>query len=183
MKKSLIAGAGVAAFAFAALPFAGVFATDTTTMTDVLTITVEDTCTFDAASHAYRAAMEANALNENVGTTTMNVVCNNYTGYTVTGAFADLNGNGSNKITFASTAPTAGSGTWAAYSTPTVGGSAGTAAYLTNNGEVLKNTQQTPAGGDSASIVYKVSTTNNQAAGTYTNANAAVYTLAKNPAS
>ena len=180
MKKLAILGASAA---LAAMPVVGVFATDITTMTDVLTISVEDTCTFDAASHSYSATMEANQLNENVGTTLMKVTCNNYTGYTVTGAFGDLNGNGSNKIAFASTAPTAGSGTWAAYSTPTVGGSAGTAAYLTNGGEVIKNTQQTPAGGDSASIVYKASTTNNQAAGTYTNASAAVYTLAKNPAS
>ncbi|MDO5451522.1 MAG: hypothetical protein Q4F56_00320, partial [Candidatus Saccharibacteria bacterium] len=47
MKKSLIAGAGAAAFAFAALPFAGVFATPTPagTITDTLNVNIPAGCT------------------------------------------------------------------------------------------------------------------------------------------
>ena len=45
MKKSLIAGAGVSALAFAALPFAGVFAASSSSFTDTLTVNVDNGCT------------------------------------------------------------------------------------------------------------------------------------------
>lgn len=45
MKKSLIAGAGATAFAFAALPFAGVFAAETGTVTDNITVNIPASCT------------------------------------------------------------------------------------------------------------------------------------------
>ena len=48
MKKSIIAGAGVAALGFAALPFAGVFAaTGSTEFTDNLSVTVNNGCTLE----------------------------------------------------------------------------------------------------------------------------------------
>ena len=48
MKKSLIAGAGVSALAFAALPFAGVFAAGTSSsFTDTLTVGVASGCTLE----------------------------------------------------------------------------------------------------------------------------------------
>lgn len=50
MKKSLIAGAGVAAFGLAALPMAGVFAVDPATsnsFTDELTVTLDESCTIE----------------------------------------------------------------------------------------------------------------------------------------
>jgi len=175
MKKSLIA-AGAASLAVAAMPVVGVFADNITTMTDSITVTVESSCTFDAASHSHSKTMTANKA-EDVGTTTMKVTCNDYQGYTVTGTFIDLSGDGGNKLTFTNAAPTAGNSNWAAYSTPTIDGTAGTPAYLTNNGEVIKNTKQTIAAGDTASIVYKASTANNQAAGAYTGT--ATYTLTK----
>ena len=164
MKKALIAG--VASVALAAMPLVGVFATDITTMTDTLTITIDPTCTFDAASHAYTADMSANALNDSVGTTTMKVTCNVYNGYYVTAAFTSLAGNGSNAITYSNVDPTAGSGTWTA---------ALSASNLSNGGRVMQNTVNTPAAGDSETITYKVSTTDNQAAGTYSGT--ATYTL------
>ena len=44
MKKRLIAGAGVAALGFAALPVLGVFAA-TSTVTDVVEVTIDSACT------------------------------------------------------------------------------------------------------------------------------------------
>ena len=53
MKKSLIAGAGVSALAFAALPFAGVFAAGTSSQfTDTLTVGVEGGCTLENSTQA-----------------------------------------------------------------------------------------------------------------------------------
>ena len=54
MKKSLIAGAGAAAFAFAALPFAGVFADTSTSnsFTDTLTVGVKGGCTLENSTAA-----------------------------------------------------------------------------------------------------------------------------------
>ena len=180
MKKSLIAGAGVAALAMAFVPFGLASATDITSMEDTLTITVEPTCSFDAASHSYSATMTANDLNTNVGTTTMTIICNQYNGYAVTANMTSLSGNGSNAISYSATTPTAGSGTWTAYNTPTVAGTAGTAANIaaTADAAVISNSVHTSSTGDSSVIVYKVGTTNNQAAGAYTGT--ATYTLTAN---
>ena len=49
MKKSLIATAGVAAFAVAAVPFAGVFAASST-VTDVINVTLDESCTITSES-------------------------------------------------------------------------------------------------------------------------------------
>ncbi len=175
MKKSLIAGAGIAALGLAVVPFAGVFAADITTMTDTINVTVADVCTFDAASHSYTKAMTANTTAD-IDTTTMKVTCNNHTGYEVTGAYTALTGNGTNKISFGESAPTAGTSSWAASAIVTIdGGSPAAAAYLKNNGTVMSNTKQTVAAGDTAAITYKAGTSNNIAAGTYTGT--ATYTL------
>ena len=50
MKKSLIAGAGVSALAFAALPFAGVLAASPTSFTDHLSVVVEGGCTIETSA-------------------------------------------------------------------------------------------------------------------------------------
>ena len=52
MKKSLIAGAGATAFAFAALPFAGVFAAETGTVTDNITVNIPASCTITNSNTA-----------------------------------------------------------------------------------------------------------------------------------
>ena len=52
MKKSLIAGAGVSALAFAALPFAGVFAATSGSFTDTLTVGVEGGCTLENSTQS-----------------------------------------------------------------------------------------------------------------------------------
>ncbi len=46
MKKSLIAGAGVAALGLAVVPFAGVFAADPVSTTDTIKVTVAEACSF-----------------------------------------------------------------------------------------------------------------------------------------
>ena len=177
MKKSLIAGAGIAALGLAVVPFAGVFAADITSMKDTINVTIEDACTFDTASHSYTKTMTASA-SDTIGTTTMKVTCNNYSGYEVTGAYSALNGNGTNKISFSESAPAAGTSSWAASAIVTIdGGSPVAAAYLKNNAVVMSNSKQTIATGDTAAITYKAATSNNIAAGTYTGT--ATYTLTK----
>ena len=177
MKKSLIAGAGIAALGLAVVPFAGVFAADTMSMEDTINVTIADACTFDAASHSYTKDMTANTTAD-IGTTTMKVTCNNYSGYEVTGKYTALAGNGTNKISFGESAPTAGVSSWAANAIVTVdGGSPVAAAYLKNNGAVMSNIRQTVEAGDTAVITYKAATSNNIAAGTYTGT--ATYTLTK----
>ncbi len=63
MKKSLIAGAGAAAFAFAALPFAGVFADDPASVVDTLTVTVNESCTFEATQNGSTIAPTNGVIN------------------------------------------------------------------------------------------------------------------------
>ncbi len=102
MKKSLIAGAGVAAFAMAAFPFAGVIATDANQQaTDTIQVTVSPSCTFTAGSGtATYSATGTNGQDVNpsvtVEQTTSNqhsftVFCNNNTGYKVSATAGALN--------------------------------------------------------------------------------------------
>ena len=176
MKKSLIAGAGIAALSLAVVPFAGVFAGDITTMKDTINVTIADACTFDTASHSYTKTMTANTA-DTIGTTTMKVTCNNAKGYAVEGTFTDLTGpakaSGNETITYgADAAVAAGDGKWNATVASATSPLAKSSAAVTS-----KNTMSA-AGGDSTTITYKAGTTNNQAAGTYTGT--ATYTLTKN---
>ena len=52
MKKSIIAGAGVEALGFAALPFAGVFAATSSSFTDTLTVGVAGGCTLENSNQS-----------------------------------------------------------------------------------------------------------------------------------
>ena len=52
MKKSIIAGAGVAALGFAALPFAGVFAATSSSFTDTLKVGVDGGCTLENSNQS-----------------------------------------------------------------------------------------------------------------------------------
>ena len=107
MKKKLIA-AGAASLAVAAMPVVGVFATnnaatqgattDDMVITDILSITVEDTCTFSATTGgasegafdtSYAATVANGAIaqfqvsNANKSDHVFGVVCNNNDGWTV----------------------------------------------------------------------------------------------------
>ena len=181
MKKTLIAGAGVAAFAMAALPFTGVFATqaeDPAEITDTLTVNVNGTCTFTRSNGtgAYTQTMAANALNSSFGTSTFTSGCNNGTGYAVTADFTDLEhetGDGT-AIEYDDQTPVAGSGSWVAYSSTD-------STNIGNNGTAFETNAADPAGGSSFTVVYKVATHPVQAQGSYEGT--ATYTLAQKAAS
>ena len=105
MKKSLIAGAGAAAFAFAALPFAGVFAA-TSTVTDEIVVNIPQSCAITtsntdstegigdgaATENQYSASMQNGQLKSDIGGTdsetgktnanVISVACNTPTGGT-----------------------------------------------------------------------------------------------------
>lgn len=180
MKKTLMLA--VASVACAALPAVGVFATDITTMTDTINITISQTCTFDTASHSYtKSGAVANTL-YTLGTTTMTVTCNKYNGYTVQGVMNSLSANsGSNTIGCKTNSEAAaGDGKYsAAVKVRTNGTQATDPTYLcgttSSKATIMSRTSNTASGGESTTIVYKVGTGANQAAGTYSGT--VVYTL------
>ncbi len=96
MKKTLIAGAGVAALGMAALPFAGVFAADgTLTQTDTVVVTVDSACslaTSNTSGADYTATIANNAANTNIAGSTFTVTCNDTGGW-------DLNAIGAGTAT------------------------------------------------------------------------------------
>ena len=183
MKKSLIVGAGVAALAMAAVPFAGVFAAedDIDTVTDTLTINIAGTCTFDAGTHAYTKDMSANQLDSNFGQTVLKVTCNNAKGYTVGSQMNTLTGpakvgSGNEEITYSTTDLSApGAGKYSAGYSNVIGGASAVTGQVPQAGTLMTSNTMTPAAGDTSTITYKVSTTTNQAAGQYQGT--AVYTL------
>lgn len=99
MKKSLIAGAGVAALAMAAVPFAGVFAAD---LTDTLSIEVQDNCALTYRNPAHTdgtgawsgntlsAQLAAGTTLTTLGSSSFNVICNNQAGWHVTAVASEL---------------------------------------------------------------------------------------------
>ena len=93
MKKSLIAGAGVAAFSFAALPFAGAFAAVQSTVTDTVQLTVSKTCQMEATSAAATYNLgEAVAGTEYAAVTgtPMTLTCNSVKGWTLKATATEL---------------------------------------------------------------------------------------------
>ncbi len=190
MKKSLIAGASVAALGLAVVPFAGVFAatTDITGMTDNFTVTVNPTCSFSAESHSFEATMDVNSKLTDPKQTTMNVKCNDTKGYKVTvtktedltlsGTVTTTTGNGS--IPFTTAAVTAGTAGWNAYKTAegttTYFATADSATASDVNNIVMESDRMTPTAGDEVTINYDIATSKNQAQGSYTGS--ITYTLA-----
>lgn len=86
MKKTLIAGAGVAALAMAAVPFAGVFAEDgNDTIKDTIKVTIDSACSLTSTNteNTYAVKMTNNELRSDIGSTTMNVKCNDTGGWKV----------------------------------------------------------------------------------------------------
>ena len=185
MKKALIAGAATS-IALAAMPVLGTFAA--TQGQDSLTVSIGESCNLDraAGTGSYSKTMQLNSLDENFGTSTYRVICNNAKGFYVTATFTDLDDSAQGEnITYSATTPVAGSGTWTAAVTADTSLGQGFTAYNINpNSEdaAAKNLMNyagvTPADGYTATVVYKVSTRNNQAQGSYTGT--ATYILNKN---
>lgn len=171
MKKTLIAGA--ASFALAAMPVIGVFAADPAPVVDTLTVTVNESCTFElkTGNANITKAMEAGALDASFGTNTFETKCNNGKGYTIGAVFTNLahTGNAGEAIAYSTTTPTAGSGTWTANNGVD---------NIANNGNLASTNTQDPAAGSTYSVTYKVSLHNDQAQGTYRGT--ATYTLVQN---
>ena len=170
MKKSIVAGA--ASLVLAAMPVVGVFAADPAALTDTLTVTVNESCTFTrtTGNGQYTQSMTAGALKTDFGSSTFTSACNNGKGYDIGAVFTSLShtGNAGEAITYSATTPTAGSGTW----TAAIGGSSNIAA---TSGVLGSQNTQDPAGGRTYTVVYKVSTHDDQAQGTYQGT--ATYTL------
>ncbi len=187
MKKSLIAGAGIAALGLAVVPFAGVFAAGPDdTITDNISVTVNSTCTFDKTGGSSRTVTfdDMTVGQQKTATSSLKVVCNNVSGYTVNGEFTDLTNNvptSGTKDTMSfkdAKVAAAGDGKWSATITPTIGGTKGTAVNATSGEKIFEsNTYTQTLTGDTASIIYTIGTRDNQTAGTYTGT--ATYTLTK----
>lgn len=85
MKKSLIAGAGVAALAVAAVPFAGVFAADgNDTTTDTVIVTIESACSLTTTGTGeYSTTLTNGGVSNDLGPTSINIKCNDAGGWMV----------------------------------------------------------------------------------------------------
>ena len=183
MKKSIIAGAGVAALAMAALPFAGVFAE--TTIQDHITVTVNSSCQLDitpstaggsTANEWYGSGNAGSLVTPAAGTksdpgsgtaTSVVVKCNDAKGYKISAAFTPLQLNGvtsAQDIAYSATTEAApNSQTWTAYAN----------SLAITPGATALDGQSTMT--DSYAFSYKVGLGANQAAGDYTGT--ATYTL------
>ena len=153
-------------------PTVGAFAVSTSSVTDTVQLTMAASCTFSAATNTYSATMAVNSVNNTVGTTSMNVKCNKYNGYYVTGTMTALTNSSatSNTIPYGASAPAAGTAKWAVYDS-----TSGVASYITSGGRVMQNTGKTSTSGDTHTLVYKVATGAWQPTGTYSGT--ATYTL------
>ena len=179
MKKTLIAGA--ATLVFAVTPVFSVFATGDPEVTDSLTVTISPLCSFSRTSSgtnavsdgAYTATMLANAFDAAFGVSSFTAYCNNGHGYTITPTFTSLTFSGAtDPVTYSTTTPAAGSGTWTAVYDP----DGNTPTNLTDSTAFV-----TALGPDSANrtftVTYKVGLLANQPEGTYVGT--ATYSLAQ----
>jgi len=201
MKKSLIAGAGVAALAMAAFPFAlASAARPTESVVDHLTINLSETCslartsatpataqtgampsdaTWTANTETYEATLVAGKA-ATIGTTVLTTICNDTTnGYNVTATFSGLTkgtGTGAKTIAYDGSAPVADNvSSWNV--TNTLQG--GSAALVAASGDPILPQTTTATAATTNTLVYKVGTTTTQDAGTYTGT--ATYTLTYGP--
>ena len=194
MKKLAIAGSAVA---LAAMPVVGVFATDITSVTDTIQLTVEATCTFNtensgnASDTTYSATVANGAIASLSGGSahTFNVFCNDNDGWKVTaGAPNNLAGTGTNAhvISYqASALPAAGAATEGAW-IATVSGTGVSAElagittvsnvnYIATAGGIIA-TEAASTDGSSFTVTYGAYVGTETAADTYTGTIA--YTLA-----
>ena len=115
MKKSLIAGAGVSALAFAALPFAGVFATAAdptpTSFTDSLSVTVQGGCTIETSATQGNGTYQNRSFSNTIATGTVGYLNDSDGQGTTTGATMTVSCNGADNTkawTVTVTPPTSG---------------------------------------------------------------------------
>lgn len=169
MKKSIVAGA--ASLVLAAMPVVGVFAADPAALTDTLTVTVNESCTFTrtTGNGQYTQSMTAGALKTDFGSSTFTSACNNGKGYDINAEFTSLShkGNAGEAIAYSATTPTASSGTWTA--------SVSSSNIAATGGKLGEQSTQDPAGGRTYTVNYTVSLHDDQAQGTYEGT--ATYTL------
>ena len=185
MKKSLIAGAGVAALAMAAVPFAGVFATDANQQaTDTIQITVDASCTFTAGSGATTYSAEGTNASgvvapQNTSSSSVHnftVFCNNDSGYTVTAAAEALSATGITDVfDYVATLPSTGvDGAWHAQIAGT-----GLKNQLPDDGTsttIIERAEASGASGESFTATYSAYIGTETPAGVYDGN--IVYTLA-----
>ena len=185
MKKSLIAGAGVAALAMAAVPFVGVFADDDRSATDTITVQVTSSCTFDqgGTDGAYSATGDngdgqVNPVNTSSSSVhNFTVFCNNNSGYTVTAETDALKAAGINdNFAYVTANPASGTtaGTWHAQ----VATSSGTLQIAqlpapeqgetTTSGTIASLGSASATGGEAFSVTYSAYIGTATPAGTYT---------------
>ena len=178
MKKTLIAGASVAALAMAAVPFAGVFADDDTSSTDTIQVTVSPSCTFNqGGDNATYSATGTNASgvvqpkNSNTNVHTFTVFCNNNAGYKVSATATALNQNPAISANFAYMASLTGlttTGGWhAEIGTEDTGL---TAAQLPNGGaatDIITKAAASDADGEDFTATYTAYIGTATPAGTY----------------
>lgn len=188
--KKLLAVGGLS-LAMAALPATMVLAATTTSQTDIITITVSDNCELSRGSTAHNngdGTWSSNTLSAtrtngtvtyNLGKSNFSVKCNNKLGYKVTVATSDLTLSGDSTVKIPAYTGTAYSGSVSGWSPIQDSGSTPTASTTKyKSGDTVK-TESTTVNGSTFSVYYGVGISSTQAAGTYTNASAAVYTLTK----
>ena len=168
MKKSLIAGAGIAALGLAVVPFAGVNAATT----DNISVTVEESCTFSAGGTGIAATDTLSPGEETTfggnSTHSFTVKCNSKS-YTVTAVASDLEYVGTAPTTHgiisyvdsASYQKTGTDGNWTATLT-----SGDTGARISKTSSTIKSATEATAG-DSFSVAYKAYVGTAQTTGTY----------------
>ncbi|MCR5700087.1 MAG: hypothetical protein K6G49_01475 [Candidatus Saccharibacteria bacterium] len=189
MKKSLIAGAGATAFAFAALPFAGAFAVTGTTVTDTVEVTINSSCliTTTQAANTYSDTMTNGSLKSDFGSTSMTINCNDAGGWHVTavGSGADasdktaMNATGTGTDIATGVATSGDTSNWAMKVTGT-GASGFTSFAAVPSSATDVATGSGSASGATLSTMYQVFISATQQADTYTGQ--VTYTLA-HPAS
>ena len=168
MKKSLIAGAGIAALGLAVVPFAGV----NSETTDNIQVTVSESCTFSAGGTGTTATGtlspgQETTFNDN-GTHKFTVKCNSKS-YIVTAVASDLAYDGTAPTTHgiisyvdsASYQKTGTDGNWTATLT-----SGDADAKISKTSSTIKSATAATAG-DSFSVAYKAYAGTAQTTGTY----------------
>ena len=182
MKKSLIAGAGIAALGLAVVPFAGVFAEGdpTVSVTDTVKVTVNEACTFNVGGTSLTSSATVDAGSETTfenAKHAFTIKCNSKS-YAVTAIASDL----TYQTTGDETAPTThnkfsytnaytGSGVDGVWTTTLTGGDTGAAIKTASS--TIKSGDATVS--DSFSVAYKAYAGTEQTKGTYQGT--VIYTL------
>lgn len=189
MKKALLAG--TVSLAVAAMPVVGVFAADTTTQTDHLSVTIAKSCTMSSVNHTdgdndegtwgasddtLSVTMAAGTYDEDFGATTFNIFCNNTSGWKVTAKAAANLTTGADDIplVFSPIANANASG----YTVTSEGTGITSTGIMTSAEQIVaQDDKETVNAGVNFTVKYAVAVADGQAAGTYIGD--VVYTLAE----